>query len=116
MPGGWTRRRSPRRRRALPCIGGVHPDTGRTILAGIGLYGPWLKHGANDVPLPDDKDVLRADAETLVSVVFSAIAHALAHGEPVTIAGFGDAVVQAQQSPWQRAQRIAAWGRCRSPP
>ena len=34
--------------------------------------------------------VTRADAERLVGVVFSAIADALARGEPVTIAGFGN--------------------------
>ena len=33
--------------------------------------------------------VTRADAERLIGVVFSAIADALARGEPVTIAGFG---------------------------
>ncbi len=35
---------------------GVHLDTGRTILAGVGLYRSWLKHGANDVPLLDDEE------------------------------------------------------------
>ena len=33
--------------------------------------------------------VTRADAERLIGVVFSAIADAMARGEPVTIAGFG---------------------------
>ena len=43
---------------ALPRIVGVHPQTGKTIRAGIGRYGAWLKHGATYVPLPDDEDVL----------------------------------------------------------
>ena len=32
----------------------MHPDRGRTILAGIGRHGPWLKHGATCLPLPDN--------------------------------------------------------------
>ena len=43
---------------AMPRTVGVHPDTGKTTLAGIGLFGSWLKHGAQYVPLPDDEDVL----------------------------------------------------------
>ena len=35
---------------ALPRIVGVHPETGKTIRAGIGRYGAWLKHGATYVP------------------------------------------------------------------
>ena len=31
---------------------------GMTIIAGIGRHGPWLKHGADYVPLPEDEDVL----------------------------------------------------------
>ena len=38
--------------------------------------------------------VTKADAERLVGAVFSAIAGALARGEPVTVAGFGKFVVR----------------------
>ena len=37
---------------ALPRIVGVHPETGKTIRAGIGRYGAWLKHGAAYTPSP----------------------------------------------------------------
>ena len=30
----------------------------KTILAGIGLHGPWLKHDATYMPLPEDDNVL----------------------------------------------------------
>ena len=48
---------------------GAHPDTGKTILAGIGLYGSWLKHGTNYVPLPDDEDVLAIGLNRAVALV-----------------------------------------------
>ena len=54
---------------ALPRTVGVHPDTGKTILAGIGLYGPWLKHGSAYLPLPDDDDVLTIGLNRAVALV-----------------------------------------------
>lgn len=50
---------------ALPRTVGVHPDH----LAGFGLYGPWLKHGANYVPLPDDENVLAIGLNRAVALV-----------------------------------------------
>ncbi len=54
---------------AMPRTIGVHPDTGKTILAGIGLYGSWLKHGAIYVSLPDDEDVLTIGLNRAVALV-----------------------------------------------
>ena len=54
---------------ALPRIVGVHPETGKTIRAGIGRYGAWLKHGATYVPLPDDEDVLAVGLNRAVALV-----------------------------------------------
>ena len=54
---------------ALPRIVGVHPQTGKTIRAGIGRYGAWLKHGATYVPLPDDEDVLAVGLNRAVALV-----------------------------------------------
>ena len=54
---------------AMPRRVGVHPDTGKTILAGIGLYGSWLKHGAIYMPLPDDEDVLAIGLNRAVALV-----------------------------------------------
>jgi len=42
---------------ALPREIGKHPD-GQTILAGIGRFGPYLKHGAAFKSIPKDDDVL----------------------------------------------------------
>ena len=59
---------------ALPRIVGVHPETGKTIRAGIGRYGAWLKHGATYVPLPDDEDVLAVGLNRAVALVDARIA------------------------------------------
>ncbi|MDD9990827.1 MAG: type I DNA topoisomerase [Rhodospirillales bacterium] len=53
----------------LPRTVGEHPDTGKPILAGIGRYGPWLKHGAGYVPLPEDEDVLAIGLNRAVMLV-----------------------------------------------
>ena len=54
---------------ALPRIVGVHPETGKTIRAGLGRYGAWLRHGATYVPLPDDEDVLAVGLNRAVALV-----------------------------------------------
>ena len=43
---------------ALPREVGRHPDSGEPILAGIGRYGPWLRHRRTYASIPADEDVL----------------------------------------------------------
>ncbi|WP_119459536.1 type I DNA topoisomerase [Rhodospirillaceae bacterium SYSU D60014] len=43
---------------ALPREIGRHPESGETITAGIGRFGPYLKRGAAYKSLPRDEDVL----------------------------------------------------------
>ena len=43
---------------ALPREVGVHPESGQAILAGIGRYGPWLRHRETYAAIPADEDVL----------------------------------------------------------
>jgi DNA topoisomerase I len=43
---------------ALPREIGRHPESGETITAGIGRFGPYLKRGATYKSLPRDEDVL----------------------------------------------------------
>ncbi len=43
---------------ALPRELGRHPETGDTIIAGIGRFGPYIKHGASFKSLAADDDVL----------------------------------------------------------
>ena len=54
---------------ALPRVVGVHPGTGETILAGIGRYGAWLKHGGIYVALPEDEDVLSVGLNRAVTLI-----------------------------------------------
>ena len=71
----WRRTRSRPRWRALlalPRTVGTHPETGKAILAGIGRYGPWLKHGAVCVALPEDEDVLAVGLNRAVMLVDTA--------------------------------------------
>ncbi len=43
---------------ALPRALGRHPETGETIIAGIGRFGPYIKHRATFKSLAADDDVL----------------------------------------------------------
>ena len=54
---------------ALPRTVGRHPVSGERILAGIGRYGAWLKHGPACVSLPDDEDVLTIGLNRAVMLV-----------------------------------------------
>ena len=54
---------------ALPRTVGEHPETGRKILAGVGRYGTWLKHGTTYIPLPDDEDVLAVGLNRAIALV-----------------------------------------------
>ena len=43
---------------ALPREVGAHPASGEPVLAGIGRYGPWVRHRATYAAIADDDDVL----------------------------------------------------------
>ena len=73
VPRGWTASEITldvaRRLLALPREVGVNPASGETILAGIGRYGPWLKHGETFVSIPDDEDVLTIGLNRAVMLI-----------------------------------------------
>jgi DNA topoisomerase-1 len=54
---------------ALPRDIGKHPETGETILAGMGRFGPYLKHGAAFKSIPKDDDVLSIGLNRAVVVL-----------------------------------------------
>ena len=57
---------------ALPREIGKHPETGEPILAGIGRFGPYLKHGAAFASLTADDDVLTIGLNRAVTVLAEA--------------------------------------------
>jgi DNA topoisomerase-1 len=54
---------------ALPREVGRHPESGETILAGIGRYGPYVKHGKVFKSLAADDDVLAIGINRAVSLL-----------------------------------------------
>ena len=54
---------------ALPRRVGLHPETGAPILAGIGRYGPWVRHGETYAAIPGDEDVLAVGINRAVALI-----------------------------------------------
>ena len=54
---------------ALPRDVGKHPETGQMIQAGIGRFGPFLKHADKFTSLPKDDDVLTVGMNRAVEVL-----------------------------------------------
>ena len=54
---------------ALPREVGIHPETGAPVLAGIGRYGPWLRHGHLYAAIPDDDDVLSVGLNRAIHLI-----------------------------------------------
>ncbi|HEX9836839.1 MAG TPA: topoisomerase C-terminal repeat-containing protein, partial [Alphaproteobacteria bacterium] len=54
---------------SLPREVGRHPSTGEMITAGIGRFGPYLKHGSTYVSLKGDDDVLTIGLNRAVTLI-----------------------------------------------
>ena len=54
---------------ALPRRVGLHPETGEPILAGIGRYGPWVRHAGTYAAIPDGEDVLGVGINRAVALI-----------------------------------------------
>jgi len=57
---------------ALPRHIGDHPETGLRMVAGIGRFGPYIKHGEQFISLKGDDDVLTIGMNRAVEVVANA--------------------------------------------
>ena len=57
---------------SLPRLVGTHPESGEKILAGIGRFGPYLKHGDTFKSLPKDDDVLSVGINRAVELLAQA--------------------------------------------
>jgi DNA topoisomerase-1 len=54
---------------SLPREVGIHPSDGQMILAGIGRFGPYIKHGPVYVSLKGDDDVLTIGINRAVTLI-----------------------------------------------
>lgn len=54
---------------ALPRTVGMHPDTGEPIDAGVGRFGPYLRHAGIYVSLPNDDTVLTIGLNHAVEII-----------------------------------------------
>jgi DNA topoisomerase-1 len=72
---------------ALPRDIGKHPETGEMISAGIGRFGPYLKHGRIYKNLGPDDDVLTIGLNRAVSLLAEAKGGARAAREPLRVLG-----------------------------
>src|SRR5690606_33140559 len=82
---------------ALPREIGRHPDDGKPITAGIGRYGPYVKHGSTYRSLSEGDDVLTIGLNRAVALVPEAPQHGSAGGgQPGTDPGGAKAGGQGQ--------------------
>jgi DNA topoisomerase-1 len=54
---------------ALPREIGIHPESGEAIVAGIGRFGPYLKHGPKYKTLPKDENILAVGINRAVDLL-----------------------------------------------
>ncbi|MBC6441432.1 MAG: type I DNA topoisomerase [Rhodospirillales bacterium] len=64
----------------LPREVGKHPEDGEPILAGIGRFGPYLKHGKGYTSIPKDDDVLTIGLNRAVTLIAEKLARGGGHG------------------------------------
>jgi DNA topoisomerase-1 len=57
---------------ALPRELGAHPDDGQPILAGVGRFGPYVKHGTKYKTIPADESVLDIGMNRAVALLAEA--------------------------------------------
>ena len=60
----------PRLERTLtPARGGINSASGKAITAGLGRFGPWLRHGRTYAGIPKDEDVLTIGLKRAVMLI-----------------------------------------------
>jgi DNA topoisomerase-1 len=68
---------------ALPREIGAHPDDGKSITAGIGRYGPYVKHGSTYRSLTEGDDVLTIGLNRAVALIAEAPARGQSAGRQI---------------------------------
>jgi DNA topoisomerase-1 len=54
---------------ALPRTNGKHPDDGEDIIAGVGRFGPYVKHGKTYANIGNDEDILSIGINRAVTLI-----------------------------------------------
>lgn len=54
---------------SLPRVVGKHPDDGEDIVAGIGRFGPYVKHGKTYANIGSDEDILNIGLNRAVTLI-----------------------------------------------
>src|SRR6266436_3207700 len=73
---------------SLPRELGVHPEDGEQILAGVGRFGPYVKHGAKYKSIPADESVLDIGMNRAVALLAEAKATGRGRAaKPIRIVG-----------------------------
>src|SRR5262249_12325714 len=74
---------------SLPRELGPHPDDGEPIVAGVGRFGPYVKHGSKYKTIPADESVLEIGMNRAVALLAEAKAGARGRppARPVRIVG-----------------------------
>jgi len=73
---------------SLPRELGPHPEDGETILAGVGRFGPYVKHGSKYKSVPSDESVLDIGMNRAVALLAEAkTARGRAAVKPIRIVG-----------------------------
>lgn len=71
---------------ALPRDVGIHPETGKKVVANIGRYGPYIQHDGKFISLKGDDDVLTIGINRAVDLIAQA-ATKKGGTEPVRVIG-----------------------------
>ncbi len=74
---------------SLPRTVGPHPESGAPILAGIGRFGPYLKHGDRYTTLPAGEDVLTIGINRAVDILANAAARGGRRAAPAPLRELG---------------------------
>ncbi|TAJ34676.1 MAG: type I DNA topoisomerase, partial [Reyranella sp.] len=73
---------------ALPRELGPHPEDGEPILAGVGRFGPYVKHGTKYKSIPADESVLEIGMNRAVALLAEAkVARGRAAAKPLRVVG-----------------------------
>ncbi len=82
---------------ALPRDVGIHPETGKMIQAGIGRFGPFLKHDNVFTSIPKDEDLMTIGMNRAVDVIAEGVIKRAAREEAKAAKAAGKAPAEGKK-------------------